>query len=382
MDRHHVLTRLANYFHVVWMHQPGWRECLSALTARPDPASLRPANAGAMQVYQTDPWSPRLGRPHWLARLTERRRFRQVCDALRAQGCKKIVVYLWGLQFADTLDHIAHDLSIYNVSDEYSFSSTEVAVSSRERRLLESVGQVYIISPALMEKKGHFNPHTGFLPAGVDYKRYATPAPEPEDMKAIPHPRVGYLGHLKRRLDWALLLELSAAHPEWSFVFVGPKSPHGIDQALEEMSRRPNVHFLGGKPAERLGEYVQHFDVCTMPYVVDDYTKYIYPGKMHEYLASGHPVVSAPVRSVQEFKDVIAIANSTTEWSKAIASSLSAGENTPERRVARQSVAREYDWERLVDRMAHTIAARLDLMRADAPGEVESGLDSALSAPR
>jgi len=116
--------------------------------------------------------------------------------------------------------------------------------------------------------------------------------------------------------------------------------------------------------------------------VVDDYTKYIYPGKMHEYLASGHPVVSAPVRSVQEFKDVIAIANSTTEWSKAIASSLSAGENTPERRVARQSVAREYDWERLVDRMAHTIAARLDLMRADAPGEVESGLDSALSAPR
>ena len=148
------------------------------------------------------------------------------------------------------------------------------------------------------------------------------------------------------------------------------------------MSRRPNVHFLGGKPAERLGEYVQHFDVCTMPYVVDDYTKYIYPGKMHEYLASGHPVVSAPVRSVQEFKDVIAIANSTAEWSKAIASSLSAGENTPERRAARQSVAREYDWERLVDRMAHTIAARLDLMRADASGEVESGLDSALSAPR
>jgi len=259
-----------------------------------------------------------------------------VCDGLRAQGCKKIVVYLWGLQFADTLDHIAHDLSIYNVSDEYSFSSTEVAVSSRERRLLESVGQVYIISPALMEKKGHFNPHTGFLPAGVDYKRYATPAPEPEDMKAIPHPRVGYLGHLKRRLDWALLLELSAAHPEWSFVFVGPKSPHGIDQALEEMSRRPNVHFLGGNPAERLGEYVQHFDVCTMPYVVDDYTKYIYPGKMHEYLASGHPVVSAPVRSVQEFKDVIAIANSTTEWSKARRRGvlIDANQNGPGRTIA------------------------------------------------
>ena len=171
-------------------------------TARPlEPPSCQCGSP--CRLYQPDPWSPRLGRPHWLARLTERRRFQQVCDGLRAQGCKKIVLYLWGLEFADTLDHIPHDLSIYNVSDEYSFSSTEVAVSSRERRLLESVGQVYIISPALMEKKGHFNPHTDFLPAGVDYKRYATPTPAPEDLKQIPHPRIGYLGHLKRRLDWS-----------------------------------------------------------------------------------------------------------------------------------------------------------------------------------
>ncbi len=381
MDRHHVLTRLANYFHVVWMHQPDWRECLSTLSGPGRDASRHPENAGAMQVYQADPWSPRLGRPHWLARLTERRRFRQVCDDLRAQGCKKIVLYLWGLQFADTLDHIPHDLSIYNVSDEYSFSSTEVAVSARERRLLESVGQVYIISPALMEKKGHFNPHTGFLPAGVDYNRYATPTPEPEDMKPIPHPRVGYLGHLKRRLDWSLLLELSAAHPQWSFVFVGPKSPHGIDDALREMSTRSNVYFLGGKPAERLGEYVQHFDVCTMPYVVDDYTKYIYPGKMHEYLASGNPVVSAPVRSVQEFKDVITIASTTAEWSTAIASALTPGQNSPARRAGRQTVAREYDWENLVNKMAQTIATRLGLPTAAAPAGVESGADSAVPAP-
>ena len=94
------------------------------------------------------------------------------------------------------------------------------------------------------------------------------------------------------------------------------------------MSRRPNVHFLGGRPAERLGEYIQHFDVCTMPYVVDDYTKYIYPGKMHEYLASGNPVVSAPVRSVQEFKGVIEVAGDAEEWSKAIERSLTEQENT------------------------------------------------------
>ena len=380
MDRHHVLTRLAGYFHVVWMHQPGWRQCLSAMYPGHDTPAVNGAGPGAMQVYEPGFWLPRLGHPGWLSRLTAKRRFKQVYELLRAQGCTKIVLYLWGLEFADALEQVPHELSIYNVSDEYSFSSTELAVSPEERSLLESVGQVFMISPALMEKKGHFNPNTVFVPAGVDYWRYAAPKPEPEDMRQIPHPIIGYVGHLKRMLDWSLLLELSAIHPQWSFVFVGPKSPHAeIDDAYNEMSRRPNVHFLGGRPAERLGEYIQHFDVCTMPYVVDDYTKYIYPGKMHEYLASGNPVVSAPVHSVQEFKGVITIASDAREWSMAIEQALTDKENTYDRRTARQAVARRYDWEGLVNKIALTIARRLDLLIPDGSGSVELVRDSAIS---
>lgn len=381
MDRHHVLTRLATYFQVVWMHQPGWRQCLSLLSSGPDRSTHAAERPQAMLVHEPSPWLPRFGRPQSLRRFTARRRFKQVHDLLRARGCTKIVLYLWGLEFADVLDQIPHDLSIYNVSDEYSFSSTEVPVSREEQNLLESVGQVFIISPALIEKKGHFNRHTDFLPAGVDYWRYATPAPEPEDMRSIPHPRIGYVGHLKRRLDWPLLLVLSESHPQWSFVFVGPKSPHHeIDESLKEMSRLDNVYFLGGRPAERLGEYVQHFDVSTMPYLVDDYTKYIYPGKMHEYLASGKPVISTPVRSVKEFKDVITIANNAQEWSIALERALTEEENTPERRAARQKVALEYDWQALVDNVARLIATRLGLPMA-ADGGLDSARDSAVPVP-
>jgi len=378
MDRHHVLTRLARYFHVVWMYQPGWRQCLSPSYRRPPVGHIpTPEN---MQEYEPGFWLPRLGRPRWLGRWTARRRFKQVCEGLRKRGCRKIVLYLWGLDFADALERTPHDASIYNVSDEYSFSSNEQAVSPEERSLLKSVDQVFIISPALLEKKGHFNPHTDFLPAGVDYWRYASPKPEPEDMKAIPHPRIGYLGHLKRMLDWSLLLELSAAHPRWSFIFVGPKSRHPqIDEGLAEMSRRPNVYFLGGKPAEQLGEYIQHFDVCTMPYLVDGYTKYIYPGKMHEYLASGKPVVSAPVNSVLEFKDVIGLARTREEWSIAIEQALAENENTPDRRAARQRVAHQYDWAGLVDRVALIIATHLGLPIPVAAGNADSGGESTVS---
>src|SRR5277367_5221495 len=114
MDRHHVLTRLANYFQVVWMHQPGWRQSFAKL----GPGSGAPmAPSGALQIYEPGFWLPRLGRPGWLARFTAQRRFKQVYQRLRAQGCTKIVLYVWGLEFAEALDEMPHDFSIYNVSD-------------------------------------------------------------------------------------------------------------------------------------------------------------------------------------------------------------------------------------------------------------------------
>jgi glycosyltransferase involved in cell wall biosynthesis len=268
------------------------------------------------------------------------------------------------------------------VDDEYSFSPTEVEISAAERSLLESSGQVFIHSPALMERKGGFNPNTDFVPNGVDYQLYATPVAEPEDLRNIPHPRIGYVGYLKRMLDWSMLLEVSTAHPQWSFVFVGPRSSHtDVEGLLDQMSRLKNVYFLGGKPTEQLGAYPQHFDVCIMPYHQDDYTQCIYPLKLHEYLASGKPVISTPIRSVLEFSDVITMASNSEEWSGAIERALSAQENSPSRRAERQRVAREHDWDRLVDKIARTIAKRLDLEIPDAVVQHDSADCSTTAGP-
>jgi len=374
--RHQVLSRLAQYFHVVWVDAPpSWRRSLSALRSRRAAAKEAPPTPAGFEVYRPEFWLPRLGRPAWLGRLMSRERLKRASDRLRARGCTKVVLYIWRPEFADAIDQTSYDLSVYHIDDEYSFSSTETEVSPVERRLLESVGQVFIHSPALLRKKGGFNPHTEFVPNGVDYQLYATSAPEPEDLRHIPRPRIGYVGWIKRMVDWELLFELSSIHPQWSFVFVGPKSPHSdIDDLLKRISDLPNVHFLGGKPTSSLGGYPQHFDVCTMPYRLDDYTKYIYPLKMHEYLASGQPVVSAPICSVEEFAPVLGIANSPENWSKAIEHALSGRENSPARRAARQKVARQHDWEVLVDKIACTISQRLGIALPTAAGvNVEVG---------
>ena len=119
------------------------------------------------------------------------------------------------------------------------------------------------------------------------------------------------------------------------------------------------MHFLGNKSIDELPAYVQHMDVCTMFYEVNDYTKYIYPLKLHEYLAAGVPVVSSRIESLCQFGDVVNIASDDSSglcWLAVLYRRNSAVQR-PSQRAAR---SREYDWERLASRVADIIKVGVD----------------------
>jgi len=177
-----------------------------------------------MTVYSPEFWFPKFNRPDWLDKFTFDARLRRARNILLRRGCRKIVLYVWRPQFGAALDAIPFDVSCYHIDDEYSFSQVETPPDPQELELMARVDEVFIHSPGLWERKGQINPHTTFSPNGVDYDAYAKAVPEPADLSSIPHPRIGYTGWIKRQLDWPLLVRLTQAHPEWSFVFVGPQS--------------------------------------------------------------------------------------------------------------------------------------------------------------
>jgi UDP-galactopyranose mutase len=82
--------------------------------------------------------------------------------------------------------------------------------------------------------------------------------------------------------------------PDWSFVMVGPV----VKISEEDLPRRPNIHYLGGKKYEQLPAYLSGWDVALMPFAMNESTQFISPTKTPEYLAGGKPVVSTPVRDV------------------------------------------------------------------------------------
>jgi glycosyltransferase involved in cell wall biosynthesis len=362
--RHYVLNRLARYFQVVWVNPAeNWRKMLSAGSRLRPSGPAKWAHTPTMPgfvTYYPEVWLTRLHRVHWLDNFLMRQRLKRARRILKRRGCQKLILYIWRPTFSSALKNIPFDLSCYHIDDEYSFSSVELPLSETERQLIHNVDQVFLHSLGLLEKKGDINPHTLFVPNGVDYEAYSREQAEPLDLASIPHPRIGYTGFIKRHLDWQLILHLSQKHREWSFVFVGPQSPHDdIVASIQELTKRPNVHFLGPKPTHLLSAYPQHFDVCIMPYQINDYTKYVYPLKLHEYLATGRATVGSRIRTLSEFTDVVTLASTPEEWSSAIEDSLNPAANSPERRADRQEVARRYDWEQLVLKIAGSMAEGL-----------------------
>jgi glycosyltransferase involved in cell wall biosynthesis len=357
--RLHVLSHLARYFHVVWC--PPAREWHEGLTPRQkrEEATDVPLPPGFI-ACPPDAWPPAFHRPQWLSRFSMRARLKRARLLLERRGCRRIILYLWRPEFAGALGEIASDLTCYHIDDEYSFSESDVPLSQEEAQLISRVDQVFIHSPGLLVKKGGINPNTAFAPNGVDFRAFATLAPEPLDLAVIPRPRIGYSGIIKTSVDWSLLVDLARRHSDWSFVFVGPRTDNGdLPRALEDLTRIPNAYFLGPKDVRTLGAYTQHFDVCVMPYRTNDYTKYVYPLKLHEYLASGRPIVGTAIRTLEDFSKVVRLATTLDQWSSALRDALSPEAQRQEQQQERQSEAHRHDWDILVRGIALILAARL-----------------------
>src|SRR5262249_8044177 len=146
-----------------------------------------------------------------------------------------------------------------------------------------------------------------------------------------PAPRIGYVGVIKRQLDFALLRSLAERRSDWSFVLIGPLRHFPGDEAeIEELTGKPNIHLLGYQDVAALPAYQGLLDVCTMPYRVNAYTDCIYPLKLHEYLASGKPIVATPIRTLKDFSTVVSLASGVDAWVASLESSLAPEARTRE----------------------------------------------------
>jgi glycosyltransferase involved in cell wall biosynthesis len=189
-------------------------------------------------------------------------------------------------------------VTVYDCMDELSaFRGAPLEMREREAELLGRAQVVLTGGRSLYESKRSAHPNVHCFPSSIDRQHFAAaraPLPEPEDQRAIPHPRAGFFGVLDERLDRELLAQVAALRPDLHFVMIGPV----VKIAREDLPQAANLHYLGQKSYAELPAYIAHWDAAILPFAINESTAFISPTKTPEYLAAGRPVVSTPVRDV------------------------------------------------------------------------------------
>ncbi|QNF35747.1 glycosyltransferase [Adhaeribacter swui] len=212
-----------------------------------------------------------------------------------------------------------------------------------EAELITKADLVVANSLFLAEYASNYNTQSYDVGQGceLDYFNPEVETDVPSDLVNLKQPIIGYVGNLTAsRLDINLLEQLATSRPDWTFAFVGFEDEHFRASRLHELT---NVHFLGAKAPAELPSYIQHFDVCINPQVVNEITIGNYPRKIDEYLAMGKPVVATKTKAMQMFEDYTYLGSSAAEYIQLIEKALA--ENSMSQAKARIAFAKSHTWE-------------------------------------
>ncbi len=206
--------------------------------------------------------------------------------------------------------------NVYDCMDELSkFAFAPPQLLERESLLLEKADVVFTGGRKLFHSKSRFNDNCHFYGCGVEATHFARAQHRetvvPPELAALPKPVFGYFGVIDERIDYELLAGLAAANPKASVAMVGPVIK--VDE--HQLPRRPNLHWLGKREYQDLPALCKGFDVCLMPFALNEATEFINPTKALEYMATGKPIISTAVPDViSNFGSVVQVANSRAEF--------------------------------------------------------------------
>lgn len=206
----------------------------------------------------------------------------------------------------------------------------------------------------LADRLKAYNKHSYYVGQGCELGLFnaAQAYEKPADLSGISSPVIGYVGALTNmRLDMEIISTISHARPEWNIVLVGPEDEAFRQSSLHQL---PNVHFLGRKEMKELPAYVQHFDVCINPQLLNPVTMGNYPLKIDEYLAMGKPTVATDTPTMALFRDHTYLAKDAAGYVPLIEAALK--EDPAGVREARIGFAHSHTWENSVSAIYDGIA--------------------------
>jgi glycosyltransferase involved in cell wall biosynthesis len=235
----------------------------------------------------------------------------------------------------DLISGLRPRLVLYDCSDDYaSFPGAPGDMIDTERELLGRADLVSCTSTYLLEKVRPARPDAFLSGPAVDYERFAQLQAARSDGGTH---TVCFFGHVSgERIDLSALRAVAEAGFEVRIV-------GGLGRIERGFLQLPGVDYRGEVPHAELAAALAGVDAFVLPYRINGLTLGISPAKTYECLATGRPVVAAPLPALEELAGYVYLAE--RPWDYAEVLRRLEGLETGEKRRARIELARENSWE-------------------------------------
>jgi glycosyltransferase involved in cell wall biosynthesis len=268
--------------------------------------------------------------------------------ACKTVGFENPVLWIILPHYSSLVDTVRCKGVVYYVVDEYSSMPDVDAdrIREMERHVLDHADVVFTISEELTRAKSQVNPNTYFSNHGVDTahfnRAHTEDLPRPSELGSMPAPVIGFFGLIEDWLDLELIEHLASRRPRYSFVLIGR-----VASDTARLKKHKNVFFLGQKKYEDIPAYLKYFDVCLIPFKLNEVIINSNPLKLKEYLAGGKPVVSVGIGEVRKYGDLVYIGDTYDEYLACVDRALE--EDSPERARQRVRAMESESWPARVD---------------------------------
>ncbi|RYX92508.1 MAG: glycosyltransferase family 1 protein [Comamonadaceae bacterium] len=289
----HVLSRLAARWPVIYIEEP-------VPGSAEDYIEVIEAAAG-VQV-----WRPHLaGDQHGMHTVYCDVMRELVANALSRAGTHSYWLWFYTPMALPYTTMLEPEGIVYDCMDELSlFRGAPPELLDQEAALLDKADLVFTGGRSLYLAKRDRHHAVHCFPSSVDAAHFRPGVPDHALQAAFAHPRLGYCGVIDERIDLGIIEGIALAHPDWQLVMVGPTAK--IDPA--SLPRLPNIHWLGQQAYADLPAFICGWDICLLPFALNDATRFISPTKTLEYMACGKPCVSTAIRDVVEpYSHVVSI---------------------------------------------------------------------------
>ncbi|HET7271584.1 MAG TPA: glycosyltransferase [Rubrobacter sp.] len=257
----------------------------------------------------------------------------RVLRELRTISSSIVVAYLPTRTTLGLISGLDPRLVLYDCSDDYEhFPGAPKDIAMTERELLLRADLVSCTSPHLLEKARRVRPDAFLSGPAVDYKRFAVLQDPHLDSEVS---TVCFFGDVSRkRIDFDAMEAITGAG--FALRIVG-----GLGGAEKKLLKI--VDYRGEVSHAELPEALAGVDAFVLPYRVNALTRGISPAKTYECLATGKPVVAAPLPAMRDLSEHIYLAENPHDYVEIL---RQMGDlETEERMRARIELARENSWD-------------------------------------